>query len=147
VQGNAYQFFCFLLRLFLFLNFPKQSETIRALEMFHFLDGSDSFLFQHRYWRGSQLVNSFEVQGGTFRLLDAQKHSLKEKGGELVHKVVLHWPPTHRDPATRGWDLRQVYSHLLFRPCVPHQHVGSPPSRGVTCGCILVSKHNAVFVQ
>jgi hypothetical protein len=147
------------------------AEEIKSLEQFRF-EGS-AFFFSYQFWRGRTLLHSFDIEAGTFFLVDGQDNTLNTADNTNTtttpshpqqRKVVLRWPSPVYYPLLQTWRFHQTYSHLhlLHAPATTSgagaapvsstvaastSPLALPPPTCATGGLCLVSRLGSVFVQ
>jgi hypothetical protein len=141
-------------------------EEIKSLEQFRF-EGS-AFFFSYQFWRGRTLLHSFEIEAGTFFLVDDQDNTLNTADNintnttttpshhQQQRKVVLRWPSPVYYPLLQTWRFHQTYSHFLLHepttipvsvPAASSAPSSLPPPTCAAGGLCLVSRLGSVFVQ
>lgn len=143
------------------------TEEIRSLEEFRF--AGSNFQFTYQFWRGQTLLHSFEIEAGTFLIVD---DAVPLPSDHRQCRVVLRWPSPIYYPLLQTWRFHQTYSHFFLHgspstsntipaalspvATAPSSSLGTPSSRPTSPSGVvpssesspcLISPLGSIFVQ
>jgi len=127
------------------------NQEIRSLEKFRF--ERERFHFSYQFWRGGTLLHFFEIEAGTYFILDDENNRTTHTPPPMIssssaesqmnasgvtggkRKVVLHWPPPMHYPVLQTWRFQQIYSHFFL----------SPAAKIISPSPCLISRQGSAF--